>query len=213
MHLNKKHKHQNKFAVGYGRMERMGETIKMKGKTLAPYSYAQASDNNDWIRDTPAQRGEVQWKEYTHQPVGTFEYRNGPRTPYVGAAVQLGVQEGPAAGNATATWTVRGEKEWQTWAGEHNEWLDNQTAIANTRIPYHSTVQLLQLDQDGTTQAAAPTWTVRGEKEWQGWAQDHNDWLDNQTKMANSRPPYNSTIQLVQLEDDGEDTLAAPRVV
>jgi hypothetical protein len=23
---------------------------------------------------------------------------------------------------------------------------------------------------------------VRGEKEWQDWAQDHVDWLDNQTK-------------------------------
>lgn len=37
---------------------------------------------------------------------------------------------------------------------------------------------------------------VRGEKEWQTWAQDLNDWSDNQTLMANTRIPYNSFIQL-----------------
>lgn len=82
--------------------------------------------------------------------------------------------------------------------------------MANTRIPYKSTVQLLQLDAEP---AASPSWTVRGEKEWQAWAQDHNDWLDNQTKMANTRPPYNSTLQLSADVHDDHDTLALPKTV
>jgi len=42
--------------------------------------------------------------------------------------------------------------------------------------------------------AQNPTWPVRGEKQWQMWAQDHNDWLDFQTDRANSRPPYVSAV-------------------
>lgn len=42
------------------------------------------------------------------------------------------------------------------------------------------------------------TGNVRGEKEWQGWAQDHVDWLDGRSETAQARPPYNST--LVQTE-------------
>lgn len=41
--------------------------------------------------------------------------------------------------------------------------------------------------------------TVRGEKEWQGWAQDHVDWGSKQANIANERPPYNSTF--VQTEE------------
>ena len=55
--------------------------------------------------------------------------------------------------------------------------------MANTRIPYHST--LVGLD-------AGPT--VRGEKQWQDWAQDFVDWEDNRTAVANSRIPYHSTL-------------------
>ena len=34
---------------------------------------------------------------------------------------------------------------------------------------------------------------VRGEKQWQGWAQDLVDWGDMQEAYANYRPPYYST--------------------
>ena len=61
---------------------------------------------------------------------------------------------------------------------------------ANTRIPYAST--LVQLENDPII--------VRGEKEWQAWAQDLNDWSDNQTNRANTRIPYAST--LVQTSND-----------
>ena len=35
---------------------------------------------------------------------------------------------------------VRGEKEWQGWAGDLVDYADKQTTTANTRLPYHSTV-------------------------------------------------------------------------
>jgi hypothetical protein len=37
---------------------------------------------------------------------------------------------------------------------------------------------------------------VRGEKEWQTWAQENVDGLDYQTGKANTRLPYASTVQL-----------------
>ena len=93
VNLSKKHK--KHFAAGYGRMEKMGENLKMKGpKRMDSYSYVQAE------------------------------------------------AEGETGGAAAPTWTVRGEKEWQAWAQDHNDWLDNQTTVANKRIPYHSTLQL-----------------------------------------------------------------------
>jgi len=46
---------------------------------------------------------------------------------------------------------------------------------------------------------------VRGEKEWQAWAQDLNDWSDGQTDAANTRIPYNSAIQTS--DEDTEDLL------
>lgn len=45
---------------------------------------------------------------------------------------------------------------------------------------------------------------VRGEKEWQTWAQDQNDQLDKATDTANARIPYNSAIQT---SDEKEDDL------
>lgn len=64
--------------------------------------------------------------------------------------------------------TVRGEKEWQGWAGIQNDFLDNQTSKANGRPPYNST--LLQFDL-ASAAGGAPgmpelTGNVRGEKEW-----------------------------------------------
>ena len=37
---------------------------------------------------------------------------------------------------------MRGEKNWQAWAGDMEEFGDMQTDSANIRIPYHSTLQL-----------------------------------------------------------------------
>jgi hypothetical protein len=51
---------------------------------------------------------------------------------------------------------VRGEKEWQTWAQDLEDWGNTQTTRANTRLPYASTLQLSE--QIGGI--------VRGEKEW-----------------------------------------------
>ena len=41
---------------------------------------------------------------------------------------------------------------------------------------------------------AAPAWEVKGEKQWQDWAQFHVDFEDHQTDMANSRIPYQSAL-------------------
>jgi hypothetical protein len=79
---------------------------------------------------------------------------------------------------------VRGEKEWQAWAQDLNDWSDGQTNAANTRIPYQSA--LLQTMNDPIK--------VRGEKEWQAWAQDLNDWSDGQTDAANTRIQYQSAL-------------------
>jgi len=61
---------------------------------------------------------------------------------------------------------------------------DKATDIANTRIPYAST--LVQLNN-------API-EVRGEKQWQDWAQDLVDQEDKATDIANTRIPYASTL-------------------
>jgi len=37
---------------------------------------------------------------------------------------------------------------------------------------------------------------VRGEKQWQAWAQDLVDQLDRATLKANTRPPYQSELQM-----------------
>jgi hypothetical protein len=73
---------------------------------------------------------------------------------------------------------VQGEKEWQQWAGEHVEWLDNQTSKANARPPYNSTFLMFDVANGVAGGPGMPTLSgnVHGEKEWQGWAQDHVDW-------------------------------------
>ena len=37
---------------------------------------------------------------------------------------------------------VRGEKQWQMWAGDMVDYGDMQESFANMRPPYHSTAQL-----------------------------------------------------------------------
>ena len=48
----------------------------------------------------------------------------------------------------------------------------------------------------------APLKKVRGEKEWQTWAQDFVDWEDKATETANARIPYASTLVHLNAEDD-----------
>jgi hypothetical protein len=110
----------------------------------------------------------------------------------------------PSQSNLTAA----PENEWQAWAQDFVDWEDNQTDMANTRLPYAST--LLQVDP-GTGYpntlaiTAGPNMgypglpsqsnlTAAPENEWQTWAQDFVDWEDNQTDMANTRLPYASTL-------------------
>lgn len=70
---------------------------------------------------------------------------------------------------------------------------------ANTRIPYYSNVQIDEEKKDA--KAAAPKYKVRGEKQWQKWAQDLIDHQDFLTKKANTRIPYKSTLQIEALND------------
>ena len=74
---------------------------------------------------------------------------------------------------------IRGEKQWMTNAQSINDWGDQQVTVANTRIPYYSTVQVgadaspnlygLAVDAKGKPIAGAPAMPspqpfIRGEK-------------------------------------------------
>lgn len=95
--------------------------------------------------------------------------------------------------------------------------------VANTRIPYFSTLQLedeeapadgpkavkygLAADEKGKAIKGAPANPspqpfVRGEKQWMDNGQNIMDWEDNQVKVANTRLPYASTF--AQLSDSDE---------
>lgn len=85
-------------------------------------------------------------------------------TPTGGAAKPIDPNSYYAVnGLGSRPYTVKGEKEWQAWAGENNWELDDSTIKANKRLPYVSTVQI----EDGSF---VPTWNVRGEKHWLGYA-------------------------------------------
>jgi len=98
----------------------------------------------------------------------------------------LGMRADPAAEGEEAKWEVRGEKQWQQWAGDQTTYADGQTTTANTRLPYASTLQL----ED------SPGWAVRGEKFTQDFSQGLVDYEDHQADTANTRIPYASTLQL-----------------
>ena len=117
------------------------------------------------------------------------------------------------AGNKESA-APRGEKQWQSWAQDLNDWEDKQTDAANARIPYAST--LLQFSMSGAKGSPglpdAPAGNaplkgdaIKGEKEWQAWAQDFVDWEDERTGVANARIPYQST--LVQTDDLDMETM------
>lgn len=92
------------------------------------------------------------------------------------------------------------------------DWGIQQMTVANTRIPYQST--LTQLDAEGPApygiamQAGNlggpalpnPQPFIRGEKQWMDNAQNIEDWGIHQMTVANTRIPYMST--LVQTDDD-----------
>lgn len=183
----------------------------------------------------------INW-EAAHPKEHLRKYRFAQQEPVAaegaaaGAGFTLAGPGGPAlpaepAGNAPLA-EPRGEKEWQQWAQEHVDWLDNQVDRANTRLPYASTfVQTGEpvaagsgypntlADDQGAKLVGKPglpsqsTITAAPEKEWQQWAQDFVDWEDGQTDAANARLPYAST--LVQLQNDKAgagypNTLAMP---
>ena len=124
----------------------------------------------------------------------------------------LGGAKGPAMPSPQPF--VRGEKQWMDNAQNINDWQDKQMTVANTRIPYWST--LLQTDAEsdaapnlyGLAGAGGPAYPspqpfVRGEKQWMDNAQNINNWQDQQMTVANTRIPYWST--LVQTGDFSDD--------
>ena len=118
----------------------------------------------------------------------------------------LGGAGGPA--NPSPQPFVRGEKQWMDNAQNIEDWGIHQMEVANTRIPYAST--LTQLDSEGPfgnagTNGMGPTYPspqpfVRGEKQWMDNAQNIEDWGIHQMEVANTRIPYAST--LIQLKDN-----------
>lgn len=61
---------------------------------------------------------------------------------------------------------MRGEKQWQAWAGDQTTYADGQTTTANTRLPYVSTLaqksapasaNLLQFEADFGDDEEDPT--------------------------------------------------------
>ena len=99
---------------------------------------------------------------------------------------------------------VRGEKEWQAWAQDLEDWGNQQTNVANRRLPYASTLQLAE-EPAKAAAATRPAGPVRGEKQWQAWAGDQEDYAADATKAANTRLPYASTLQMsnfVQTRDE-----------
>jgi hypothetical protein len=84
--------------------------------------------------------------------------------------------------------------------------------VANTRIPYQSTVQLEGPAPFGVAGAAhkgpalpSPQPFVRGEKQWMDNAQNIGDWGENQMTVANSRIPYQSTFMQTRDEEATSD--------
>merc|ERR1711937_669979 len=107
--------------------------------------------------------------------------------------------------------------QWMDNAQNIEDWGIHQMEVANTRIPYAST--LLQTESEGPAPYGLaltdkgkyihgapalpnPQPFVRGEKQWVDNAQNIEDWGIHQVEVANTRIPYMST--LVQTKDDEE---------
>jgi hypothetical protein len=200
--LNKK----SKFAKGYARMEKMGETIKIKGDKLKEYHYLETEDGIP----TWAVRGEKNFQGWAQDHVdwedSQADKANG-RIPYA-STIQLGWEND--------TPSVRGQKQWDNY--EHKNVANPNTG---TRAPYHSSnTQLISLEDtanrlayyiqlDDTDDVLGTTTDpsgVRGEKRWQTWAQALVDHEDSSMNTANTRIPYSSTLQLEDTDDVIGDT-------
>jgi len=135
------------------------------------------------------------------------------------STLQLNEQGDPVGADhkGKASDKVRGEKQWQPNADTMEAYGDHSTQKANTRLPYASTLLGLEEQKEEAKKADAKAgaaaeakWSgpVRGEKQWQPWAGDQEDYILDATNAANKRLPYHSTLQmnnLVQIKDDDEE--------
>lgn len=161
----------------------------------------------------------------TRIPYASTLLQTDPVPPTPGASPKLygmGGPKGPALPNPQPF--VRGEKQWMDNAQNIEDWGIQQMTVANTRIPYASTLVQLNTDPVPPTPGAAPAGVygfgrdgaqlggpaypnpqpfVRGEKQWMDNAQNIEDWGIHQMEVANARIPYAST--LLQLGDDKKD--------
>jgi ribosomal protein L39E len=128
----------------------------------------------------------------------------------------LGGVGGPA--NPSPQPFVRGEKQWMDNAQNIGDWGDHQMTVANTRIPYWSTLQLdsqINTNADGIALYGlggvggpanpSPQPFVRGEKQWMDNGQNINDWGTHQMEVANARIPYWSTLVQTNSKDFDQD--------
>jgi hypothetical protein len=121
------------------------------------------------------------------------------------SVVQTEEEGAPVVQQDWATPAQRGEDQWAVYR-DRNMTVPDRTGAStwngdwNNRRPYIGAAGLVQLQGDEKKAAAAaplarPDVPVRGEKQWQDWAQAHVDALDHQTNTSQNRPPYKSTVQ------------------
>jgi len=122
----------------------------------------------------------------------------------------LGVREEPAAaegGKRTDGGPVRGCRDSIVEANELKDYGERQNSAANTRLPYASTLTFLGEEPaaaEAAPAAEARTGPVRGDKSAVVVANTFVNYENGQADVANSRPPYNSTLQLSALTQLGE---------
>ena len=175
--------HKTRFATGgYGDGQPMGETITMNGPTQQDtYHY-----NQKKFVEGGYGKGE---------DVGETISMKGPEQMDTYHYIQTSAKD------------VRGEKEWQTWAQDLEDYGIKQEDAANTRLPYASTLVQTEIPTGAMhpTQTKTPPvlgeYDVRGEKEHQQWAQDLEDYGIQQETVANTRLPYASTFVQTEAKD------------
>jgi hypothetical protein len=162
-----------------------------------PYrSYVQTDAENEWVSDTPATRGEKQWERYNNSNSPHLDWsaktnQYDVRAPYIGGA---GLAQQQWSGDSPAD---RGEKQWAVYNNSEAYKNVNWDTNVSSRRPYNGAAGLVQAEGEDK-----PSHTVRGEKQWQQWAQDHVDAQDYQTAKANTRLPYKSTLAQAGWETD-----------
>ena len=111
-------KKRSTFAEGVPNSEEHGQSIKMKEKTLQEFNVVQQKAAFAEGMPNSEEHGQsIKMKEKTLQEFNVVQLEDGPTGP-----------------------PPRGEKMWQNWAGDMQDFLDGQTNFANTRIPYQSYV-------------------------------------------------------------------------